>query len=117
MDVGRDLIDHRIVDLDGHDVGRVDDVWIYVVDGAAVASPIVTGTGALLRQLGEVGDRIKRLAPHVGFRHADRWREIVWDDVTCCSGPRLCWSHGCTTWQGDPKDTERARESSCFTPT
>ena len=28
-----------------------------------------------------MGDRIKRLAPHVGFRHADRWREIVWDDV------------------------------------
>ena len=54
MDVGRDLIDHRIVDLDGHDVGRVDDVWIYVADGAAVVSPIVTGTGALLRQLGAV---------------------------------------------------------------
>jgi hypothetical protein len=81
VDVGRDLIDHRIVDLDGHDVGRVDDVWIYVADGAAVVSPIVTGTGALLRQLGGVGDRIQRLAPHVGFRHADRWREILWDDV------------------------------------
>ena len=81
MDVGRDVIDHRIVDLDGHDVGRVDDVWIYVAEGAAVVSPIVTGTGALLRQLGAVGDRITRLARHVGFRHADRWREIVWDDV------------------------------------
>jgi sporulation protein YlmC with PRC-barrel domain len=81
VDVGRDVIDHRIVDLDGHDVGRVDDVWIYVAEGAAVVSPIVTGTGALLRQLGAVGDRITRLAPHVGFRHADRWREIVWDDV------------------------------------
>ncbi len=89
MDVGRDLIDHRIVDLDGHDVGRVDDVWIYVADGAAVVSPIVTGTGALLRQLGRAGDRIKRLAPHVGFRHADRWREIVWDDVHVLQRPQV----------------------------
>jgi hypothetical protein len=62
VDVGRDLIDHRMVDLEGHDVGRVDDVWIHVADGAAVASPIVTGTGALLRQLGRVGERIRRLA-------------------------------------------------------
>jgi sporulation protein YlmC with PRC-barrel domain len=107
VDVGRDLIDHRIVDLDGHDVGRVDDVWIYVANGAAVVSPIVTGTGALLRQLGGAGDRIQRLAPHVGFRHADRWREIVWDDVQVLQR---------STWQGDPKDTGRAQEPSCSTP-
>lgn len=89
MDVGRDLIDHRIVDLDGHDVGRVDDVWIHVKDGAAVVSPIVTGTGALLRQLGRVGDRIQRVAPHVGYRHADRWREIIWDDVHQLQRPQV----------------------------
>jgi hypothetical protein len=89
VDVGRDLIDHRIVDLDGHTVGRVDDVWIYVPDEAAVISPIVTGTGALLRQFGRVGDRIRRLAPHLGYRHADRWREIVWDDVHQLQRPQV----------------------------
>ena len=89
MDVGRDLIDHRIVDLDGHDVGRVDDVWIHVKDGAAVVSPIVTGTGALLRQLGRVGHRIQRVAARVGFRHADRWREIIWDDVHQLQRPQV----------------------------
>ena len=89
MDVGRDLIDHRIVDLDGHDIGRVDDVWIHAADGAAVVSPIVTGTGALLRQLGKVGDRIQRLAPHLGYRHADRWREIAWDDVHQLQRPQV----------------------------
>ena len=95
MDVGRDLIDHRIVDLDGHDVGRVDDVWIRIHGDAAVVGPIVTGTGALLRQLGRVGGWIGRLAPHVGFSHADRWREIGWDDVDqmqrpqCVLKPRL----------------------------
>jgi hypothetical protein len=89
VDVGRDLIDHRIVDLDGHDVGRVDDVWLHLAVGAPVASPIVTGTGALLRQLGWVGDRIQRLAPHVGYHHADRWREIVWDDVHQLQRPQV----------------------------
>ena len=92
MDVGRDLIDHRIVDLDGHDVGRVDDVWIHVADGAAVVSPIVTGTGALLRQLGAVGDRIKRL----GFWHADRWREIVWDERGTMVGSAIAWQYSIT---------------------
>src|SRR6185437_7556550 len=89
VDVGRDLIDHRMVDLEGHDVGRVDDVWIHVADGAAVASPIVTGTGALLRQLGAVGERIRRLARRAGFRQADRWREIVWDDVQMLLRPQV----------------------------
>jgi hypothetical protein len=89
VDVGRDLIDHRMVDLEGHDVGRVDDVWIHVADGAAVASPIVTGTGALLRQLGRVGERIRRLARRAGFWQADRWREIVWDDVHMLQRPQV----------------------------
>ncbi len=89
MDVGRDLIDHRIVDLNGHDVGRVDDVWIHVADGAPVAGPIVTGTGALLRQLGAFGDRIQGMARHVGYRHADRWREIAWDDVHQLQRPQV----------------------------
>jgi hypothetical protein len=88
MDVGRDLIDHRIVDRDGHDVGRVDDVWVRGEIDRAVIGPIVTGTGALLRQFGRMGDWLTWLALH-GYPHAARWREFGWHDIDQLQRPQL----------------------------
>ena len=88
MDVGRDLIDHRIVDRDGHDIGRVDDVWVRTEVDRAVIGPIVTGTGALLRQFGRTGDRLMWLALH-GYPHAARWREFGWHDIHQLQRPQV----------------------------
>ena len=89
MDIGRDLIDHRIVDLDGHDVGRVDDLWVYVSGGRATVGPIVSGAAALFQQFGALGRRLQRIAPRVGYRHATRWREYGWDDVDALQRPQV----------------------------
>lgn len=89
MDIGRDLIDHRIVDLDGHDVGRVDDLWICVSEGRAAIGPIVSGAAALFRQFGGLGRRLLRIAPHLGYSHATRWREFGWNDVKALQRPQV----------------------------
>jgi hypothetical protein len=88
MDIGRDVLDHRIVDLDGHDVGRVDDVWIEL-GPAPTVGPLVTGAGALLRQLGRAGRAVARGAPLVGYQHATRWRELAWSDVSSLQRPQV----------------------------
>jgi hypothetical protein len=89
IDIGRDLIDHRLMDLDGHDVGRVDDLWIRVAHGRAVAEPLVTGAGALFGQFGALGDSLKRAALRLGYRNADRWREFTWSDVHELQRPQV----------------------------
>ena len=89
MDIGRDLIDHRIVDLDGHDVGRVDNIWVCVSDGQAVVGPIVSGTAALFQQFGALGRGLQRIAPHLGYHHATRWREFGWNDVEALERPQV----------------------------
>ena len=89
MDIGRDLIDHRIVDLDGHDVGRVDDLWVYLSDNDATIGPIISGAGALFGQFGAFGRRLQRIAQNVGYRHASRWREYGWQDVEALQRPQV----------------------------
>jgi hypothetical protein len=102
MDIGRDVLDHRIVDLDGHDLGRVDDVWIELGTSPAVG-PLVTGTGALLRQLGRVGLAVARAAPLVGFQHATRWRELAWADVSSLQRSQVVITPRANDMRGRPE--------------
>jgi sporulation protein YlmC with PRC-barrel domain len=102
MDIARDILDHRIVDLDGHDVGRVDDVWIELGTSPAVG-PLVTGTGALLRHLGRAGRMVAGAAPLVGFQHATRWRELAWADVSSLQRPQLVIKPRKNDMQGRPE--------------
>ena len=117
MDIGRDLIDHRIVDLDGHDVGRVDDLWVCVADGRAVVGPIVSGAGALFQQFGTLGQRLQRIAPHTSDTATPSVGASS-DGTTSsrCNDPRSCCSHGSPTSPGDRKATSSAPASNCSTP-
>ena len=116
MDIGRDLIDHRIVDLDGHDVGRVDDLWVYVSGGRATVGPIVSGAAALFQQFGALGRRLQRIAPRVGYRHATRWRELAGTTSTPCSDPKSCSPRGSPTSPPAPRATSRDPARRCSTP-
>src|SRR4051794_10182683 len=81
MDLARDLIDHRIADLDDQDAGMVDDLWITRTEDTATLGPIVTGTAALLHQLGPLGAGLSALAARTGWSHANVWREIPWTKI------------------------------------
>jgi hypothetical protein len=81
MDLARDLIDHRIADLDDQDAGMVDDLWITWTNDTATLGPIVTGTAALLHQLGRLGAGVSAIAARTGWSHANVWREIPWTQV------------------------------------
>jgi hypothetical protein len=116
MDIGRDLIDHRIVDLDGHDVGRVDDLWVYVADGRATVGPIVSGAAALFQQFGTLGRRLQQIAPHVGYRHATRWREFGWDDVEALQRPQVILSPRLADLAGPRRAMSQVLATSCSTP-
>jgi sporulation protein YlmC with PRC-barrel domain len=89
VDVARDLIDHRIADLDAKDAGIVDDVWVSWRPGDAELGPIVTGTAALLRQLGRVGACVASLGRRLGWSHAQLWREIPWTHVRRVERPQV----------------------------
>jgi hypothetical protein len=81
MDLARDLIDHRIADLDDQDAGMVDDLWITWTEATATLGPIVTGTAALLHQLGPLGAGLSALGARTGWSHANVWREIPWTQI------------------------------------
>src|SRR4051812_32525669 len=81
MDLARDLIDHRIADLDDQDAGMVDDLWITWTEDTATLGPIVTGTAALLHQLGPLGAGLSSLGARTGWSHANVWREIPWTQI------------------------------------
>jgi hypothetical protein len=81
VDLARDLLDHRVADLEDEDAGMVDDIWITWTDHTATLGPIVTGTAALLRQLGPLGVAVSAIARHVAWSHANIWREIPWTQV------------------------------------
>jgi hypothetical protein len=81
LDLARDLLDHRIADLEDEDAGIVDDIWITWTHHTATLGPIVTGTAALLRQLGPFGAALSTLANHIAWSRASVWREIPWTKV------------------------------------
>ena len=55
MDVARDLVDRQLVDRDGRECGRIDDIWIeWDADGGRLG-PLVSGASILLDQLGAGG--------------------------------------------------------------
>jgi hypothetical protein len=89
VDLARDLIDHRIADLHDEDAGMVDDMWITWTHDAATLGPIITGTAALLHQLGRAGVALSAIAAHIGWSHANVWREIPWTDVRRIERPQV----------------------------
>jgi hypothetical protein len=105
VDIGRDLIDHRIVDLGGHDVGRVDNLWVYPGADARIG-PIVTGAAALFGQFGAVGQTLLRIAPRLGYRHAQRWRELGWNDVADLQRPQVVIRPRASDMAGRPQGHE-----------
>jgi hypothetical protein len=77
MDVARDLVDRQLVDRDGRECGRVDDVWIeWDADGARLG-PLASGAAIVLDQLGAAG----RMLQHIGGARARRSRPIEWAGV------------------------------------
>jgi hypothetical protein len=89
VDLARDLLDHRIADLQDQDAGMVDDIWITWTDHTATLGPIVTGTAALLHQLGPAGVALSALASRIGWSHANIWREIPWTKVRRIERPQV----------------------------
>src|SRR3954447_4915246 len=89
MDLARDLIDHRIADLEDQDAGMVDDLWITWTHETATLGPIVTGTAALLHQLGPAGRVLSAIASRIGWSHANVWREIPWTEVRRIEHPQV----------------------------
>jgi sporulation protein YlmC with PRC-barrel domain len=77
MDVARDLVDRQLVDRDGRECGRIDDVWIEWDDDDARLGPLVSGAAIVLDQLGAAG----RLLKHIGGARARRSRTIEWASV------------------------------------
>jgi hypothetical protein len=89
VDLARDLIDHRIADLDDQDAGMVEDIWITWTHEPATLGPIVTGTAALLHQLGRPGVALSAIATRIGWSHANVWREIPWTQVRRIERPQV----------------------------
>ena len=77
MDVARDLVDRQLVDRDGRERGRVDDLWIEWDTGGARLGPLASGAAIVLDQLGAAG----RLLQHVGGRRARRSHSIGWASI------------------------------------
>jgi hypothetical protein len=89
MDIGRDLIDHRMADGDDIDAGMVDDIWITWRADAARLGPLLSGTPIMLDELGRLGRWLGRVAPRIGWTHAVLWREIDWRSVKRIERPQL----------------------------
>ena len=101
MDVARDLVDRQLVDRDGRECGRVDDVWIeWDADGACLG-PLASGSAIVLDQLGAAG----RLLQHIGGARARRSRPIEWASVARVERSRVLL--GC-----DPAHMTQVRASS-----
>ncbi len=99
MDVARDLVDHQLVDRDGRECGRVDDVWIeWEADGARLG-PLMRGTATMLDQLGAAG----RLLQHVGNPRAGRSQPIEWARVARVERSRVLLTD-------PPSETARTRQ-------
>jgi sporulation protein YlmC with PRC-barrel domain len=77
MDVARDIVDRQLVDRDGRECGRVDDLWIEWDTGSARLGPLASGAAIVLDQLGAAG----RLLQHVGGRRARRSHSIGWASI------------------------------------
>jgi hypothetical protein len=89
MDLGRDLIDHRIADGDDLDAGMTDDVWITWQGESARLGPLLSGTPIMLDQLGQAGRWLSIVAPRIGWTHGGLWREIQWDSVKRIERPQV----------------------------
>ena len=89
MDVGRDLIDHRITDAHGEDAGMVDDLWMTWDAGACIIGNLVTGSAALIDQFGRAARPLSRAAQRLGCGHAVVWREIPWHRVDRIERPQV----------------------------
>jgi hypothetical protein len=89
VDLARDLIDHRIADLEDQDAGMVDDLWVTWVHDTAALGPIVTGTAALLAQVGPFQTPLIALSRRIGWSHARVWREIRWRQVRRIERPQV----------------------------
>jgi hypothetical protein len=89
VDIGRDLIDHRLTDTDDQDAGMVDDLWITWHDTTARLGPLVTGTAALIGQLGRMATPLTHAARRIGWTHAQVWREIPWDRIDRVERPQV----------------------------
>lgn len=89
MDLARDLIDHRIADLEDQDAGMADDIWLTWTHETATLGPIVTGTAALLHQLGRPGVALSAIATRIGWSHANVWREIPWTEIRRNERPQV----------------------------
>jgi hypothetical protein len=77
MDVARDLVDRQLVDREGLECGRVDDVWIeWDADGGRLG-PLASGAAIVLDQFGAAG----RVLQHIGGARARRSRPIEWASV------------------------------------
>jgi hypothetical protein len=89
MDVARDLVDRQLVDRDGRECGRVDDVWIeWDADGGRLG-PLASGAAIVLDQLGAAG----RLLQHIGGARARRSRPIEWASVARVERSRVLLAH------------------------
>jgi hypothetical protein len=88
MDLARDLIDHLIVDCDDQDSGMVDDLWIERDGASASLGPLVTGSAALIAQLGFLSGPVARAGAALRLRHAAVWREIGWQQIERVERPQ-----------------------------
>jgi hypothetical protein len=89
VDLARDLIDHRIADLEDQDAGMVDDLWVTWHHGTAALGPIVTGAAALLTQVGPFQTMLIALSRRIRCSHARVWREIPWRQVRRIERPQV----------------------------
>lgn len=108
MDVARDLVDRQLVDRDGRECGRVDDVWIeWDADGACLG-PLASGAAVVLDQLGAAG----RLLQHIGGARARRSRPIEWASVARVERSRVLLAcNPAHTTQAQPFSLGRRRYS------
>jgi sporulation protein YlmC with PRC-barrel domain len=74
IDLGLGILDHQLIDSDGHRCGKVDDLELEGVrDGRPVVSAIVTGPSAW-RGRGAIGRLVARVARGRGVN-------VPWKDV------------------------------------
>jgi hypothetical protein len=78
MDVGRDLVDRQLLDREGRQCGRVDDLLIEWDQYGARLGLLLSGPAAILDQFGWPG----RLGQRAAGARARRMRCVSWASVT-----------------------------------
>jgi sporulation protein YlmC with PRC-barrel domain len=80
VDIALGVLDHQLVDSEGHNCGKVDDLEITGLDGTApeVSEIVVGGTAWRSRgRLGRLAARLAGDAVHVPWREVDSVTSVV----------------------------------------